>query len=128
MVNVLHKVITGVPMCLPSLICGTIVRFHISNATKTAAPFGFLMTQLARSYGVPHPNEMPLFHTTFGKASLIQMDLLSNVEAGPIPPHAGDQAPQQPTPSVPHEQVPSSSHLRLLLLVHHGVLENVWTL
>ena len=58
-------------LCLPSLICRTIVRFHPSNATKTAALFGFLMTQLARSYGVPRPNESPLFHTPFGKANLI---------------------------------------------------------
>ncbi|XXG89486.1 hypothetical protein AAC387_Pa12g1467 [Persea americana] len=105
MVNILHKVITGVPICLPSLICRTIVRFHLSNATKTAAPFGFLMTQLARSYGVPRPTDTPLSHAPFGRANLIQMNLLPNAEAGPVPPLADDQVPQQPAPSVPPVQV-----------------------
>ena len=51
------------------------------------------MTQLAHSYGVPRPTDSPIYHAPFGKVNLIQMNLLPNVEAGPIPPLAGDQAP-----------------------------------
>lgn len=59
------------------------------------------MTLLARTYGVPRPNETPIFHTSFGKANLIQMNLQPNVEVGPVPHHADVQASQQ-APSASH--------------------------
>ena len=110
MVNVLSKVVTGVQMCLPSLICRTIVRFHLSTASKPAIPFGFLLSQIARSLGILRPNEPPIFHAPFGPTNLTQMNLFPNEEAGDVPPHPQPQAPLAPQHQAPSGLAPSSSH------------------
>eukprot|EP00268_Persea_americana_P032863 TRINITY_DN32491_c0_g1_i3.p1 TRINITY_DN32491_c0_g1~~TRINITY_DN32491_c0_g1_i3.p1 ORF type:complete len:289 (-),score=57.56 TRINITY_DN32491_c0_g1_i3:424-1290(-) len=79
MANVLYHVATGVKLCLPSLIVGSIVRFWFSpGRPTTACPFGTLITAIAKSCGIPLPAiEKPEFHALLGKGHLAQARLPS---------------------------------------------------
>ena len=76
MANILHKVATSVPMCLLSVILYHII-WVITGSQQCVAPFGFLITQLARSYGVVAPAlERPEPSTFFNKTNILLMKLI----------------------------------------------------
>ncbi|KAJ8627972.1 hypothetical protein MRB53_021279 [Persea americana] len=109
MVSILSKVVTRTSICLPSLICHIIIRFHSSMVQKNAIPFGYLMTALAFSFGVPKPHgERPLFKGPFSQINLNQMNLLPNnhVPIADDPPIAQEPA----SPSPPPPRASSSRH------------------
>ena len=84
MANLLHKIITGVHICLPSVIMHYIIRI-ITGSQLCAAPFGFLMTQLARSYGIVAPSSKRPEHTTiFNKTNILLMRLPPPRRVNPI--------------------------------------------
>lgn len=118
MVNLLSKVVTRTPICLPSIICHTIIKFHNNPTQKNAIPFGFLMTQLALSFGlqVPH-GENPISKAPFSITNLKQMNLLPNAQIPIVDePPLAQEVPVSPSParrasssSMPSPRGPSSS-------------------
>lgn len=75
MENILVNAVSGHCMCLPSIICRTIIHFSLAQTKKGSAPFGCLMTALALSLNIPIPNEKPEILLAFDVAHLHQMNL-----------------------------------------------------
>ncbi|XXG73216.1 hypothetical protein AAC387_Pa07g2174 [Persea americana] len=110
MANVLYHVATGVKLCLPSLIVGSIVRFWFSPGRPTiACPFGTLMTTIAKSCEIPLPaNEKPEFHAPFGKVHLAQM----RIPSPEIQRHQGSTSRNDPIQEEEHaDEQPSQASL-----------------
>lgn len=109
-------------MSLPSVILHHII-WLITGSQPCVAPFGFLITQLVRSYGVVAPtSERPEPSTVFNKTNILLMKLPPPPRTNPVAegdaereaaeteaanPKADDTQPYQSAPTLPeHSQPP----------------------
>lgn len=105
--SILYQFSDGVNICLLTPITRTIACFW-SSAGHSATPFGYLMTEITKAYGVPIlVSETPVSSAPFGRPNLAQVHLQRPVQISEEEEEAAEQfnhsaqAPHNEPPPVP---------------------------